>query len=129
MEDCDKAATRAETSRVAGATTYRVLGEAVELEAREPRDRGESDGLGKGNSDGSSSLALAFPLLDWDLARARSFSASLTEGSDIDESDRSVLDDADEKIPGESDPDGLIEAWRAAPLPGLRGFGGDNEAE
>lgn len=94
-----------------------TVGEAVVLDARDSRescDRGESRPVGKGNSFGSCSLALALPFLDSDLSSSKSSSASSTDDSEVDVD---VLDANVDDEPNESEPDELDEQCK----PGLGG--------
>ncbi len=90
-----------------------IVGEAVALEPREPRepcDWGDSRPVGKGYSVGSSSTTLALPLLDLDPALSTSSSVSSTDDSDVevDMPDANVDDE-----PNESDPDELDASSKA----------------
>ena len=99
-----------------------IEGEAVALDAREPRELGDSPVTGKGNSVGSVSRALALPLRDPD-RDASSNSSSTDERElievDVEDPDTNVDDDAGENKPVDSEPD---ELDFGGGKPGLRGW-------
>lgn len=98
-----------------------IVGEAVALDARDPREpceRGASPVTGKGNSEGSTSRALALPLRD--LEREAYSTPSLTDDRDVDvegeDREARVDEEAEERSPEESDP----EERSVACITGLR---------